>query len=104
MKAKIYQYTGIYLANKEELEYIQSKEFWKSFTKMATHKDNDMSPRDIQSLLIGMWQADRGYTRPMPRFYFNSFKKPRLFWKSLNWFATLYLVIKWDLQKLWRRK
>lgn len=63
LKAFIYQKTGIYLAHKEELEYITSKEFWKSFIKIVGHKKNDMSPRNAQGLLIGLWQAKNGFVR-----------------------------------------
>jgi hypothetical protein len=67
LKAKLYQVFGIYLASKEELEYIKSKEFWKSFRKILGSKKNDMSPQDIQGLLIGCWQAKHGFYRPMKR-------------------------------------
>lgn len=63
IKAFIYQKTGIYLADKQELEYITSKAFWKEFIKICTHKDNDMAPRDVQGLLIGMWQCKHGFYR-----------------------------------------
>lgn len=67
IKAKIYQWFGIYLANKEELEYIKSDEFWKEFKRIYKHKDNDMSFSDIQGLLIGMWQCNSKhlFARPM---------------------------------------
>ena len=63
IKSFIYRKTGVYLAHKEELEYITSKEFWKTFLKIAGHEENDMAPRDIQGLLIGMWQADHRFVR-----------------------------------------
>lgn len=67
LKSLIYKKTGIYLADKEELEYIKSKEFWKIFLKMAKNPKNDMGFRDIQGLLIGMWQANHGFCRPISR-------------------------------------
>lgn len=67
IKAFIYQKTGVYLAQKEELDYITSKDFWKRFWKIFLHKDNDMSGRDIQGLLIGLWQAKWGFTRVFRR-------------------------------------
>lgn len=63
IKAFIYQKTGIYLADKEELEYITSKAFWKEFIRIYTHKANDMGPRDVQGLLIGSWQCRHGFYR-----------------------------------------
>lgn len=65
LKAKIYYYTGIYLAHKEENEYLQSKEFWKSFAKLMNGKDKDFrNPQNAQGLLIGLWQAKHGLCRP----------------------------------------
>ncbi len=63
IKAFIYQKTGIYLAQREELKYITSKEFWKAFMKIAGKDSNDMRPRDIQGLLIGSWQCGYGFYR-----------------------------------------
>ena len=64
IKVKIYHYTGIYLFHKEELEYLTSKEFWKQFPKELTHM-KDMSPRDVQGLMIGLWQCKLDLARPM---------------------------------------
>ena len=65
IKALIYYYTGIYLAHKEENEYLQSKEFWKSFAKLMNGKDKDFrNPQNAQGLLIGLWQAKHGLCRP----------------------------------------
>ena len=65
LKAKIYWYTGIYLAHKEENEYLQSKEFWKGMAKLMNGKDSDFqNPRNAQGLLIGLWQAKHGLCRP----------------------------------------
>lgn len=64
IKAFIYQKTGIYLAHKEELEYITSKEFWKGFTKILKNsKKNDLSPQNMQGILIGLWQCKHGFYR-----------------------------------------
>lgn len=67
LKAKIYQWTGIYLAHLEENEYLQSKEFWKSFIKIIKNKKNDMSPSLVQGLLIGLWQSKHGFYREWKR-------------------------------------
>lgn len=63
LKAFIYQKTGIYLAHKEELEYISNKEFWMKFSKLISQKNWDMGLRDTQGLLIGLWQAKHGFYR-----------------------------------------
>ena len=101
LKGKFYQYTGIYLANKEENEYIQSKECWKSLMKMLSNKKNDMSPRDCQGLLIGMWQCKHGFHRPMS---FLRYKKPGFLFKPLAWCVNFFTTAKWDLQACLTRK
>lgn len=103
LKAKFYQYTGVYLANKEENDYLTSREFWKHFNKHKKHKDNDMSDYNIQRLMIGMWQADLGFHRPMTKF--RTFKRlpcARLY-NMLDWFACFYYTAKWDLESLWSK-
>lgn len=67
IKAWIYQKTGIYLAQKEELEYITSDSFWRRFRKIYMHKDNDMGMGNVQSLLIGSWQCEQGFYRAFRR-------------------------------------
>lgn len=64
IKGYIYCYTGIYLAKKEELEYVTSKEFWKQFDKFySKRKKHKLSSETIQSILIGLWQAKYKFYR-----------------------------------------
>ena len=67
LKSLIYRQTGIYLAHREELEYITSKECWQQFAKMYRNGDGSLLPRGIQGLLIGLWQVDHGFHRPYNR-------------------------------------
>lgn len=62
LKSKIYQGFGIYLAQKEELTYIKSEEFWRKFNEISSH-NTGMDKRDIQGLLVGSWQAQYGFCR-----------------------------------------
>lgn len=101
-KALVYKYTGVFLAHKEENEYLQSKEFWKSLIKLMNGKDKDFAnPRNAQGLLIGLWQAKHGFARPAS---FLKYRNPRAFWKVVCWFVDLYTVIKWDIQSCLRKK
>ncbi len=77
IKGFIYRHTGIFLAHKEELEYLQSDEYWFHMKKMSKHKDNEMTPRNVQGLLIGLWQCKHGFYRSMSRREWNSFDKKR---------------------------
>lgn len=60
LKSFIYRLTGIYLANKEELEYVTSKEFWRAFKKI---KDKTLSNQVKQGILIGLWQCEHKFYR-----------------------------------------
>lgn len=64
VKSLIYRYTGFYLANKEESDYLKSKECWSEISRIVSSEENDMSPRSIQGLLVGMWQCKHGFARP----------------------------------------
>lgn len=97
IKSFMYRYFGVFLANKEESEFLQSKEFWKSFLKIYKNSKNDMSPSQIQGLLIGLWESDHGFGRPMSKL---SYRKPKLLFNVLAWFDVLFTVIKWDIKFL----
>lgn len=94
IKAAIYRYTGIYLANSEELEYINSIEFWKDYKRVITHPENDLGPRGAFGLLIGSWQAEHGFCRPF------SFKENKI----AAWLDTSFRAIKWDLEEKYGKR
>ena len=62
IKAKIYQYTGIFLARKEEEEYLNSLEGLAAIKKAELDGYNN-------GLVIGLWQADHGFVTFMVRPY-----------------------------------
>ena len=64
-KSYIYRYTGIYLAHKEELEYLSDDKLWNDMELRLKAPDNDMSLANWVSVEIGMWQACHGFCRPM---------------------------------------
>ena len=99
LKSKIYKYTGIYLADREENDYLKSDEFWKRFIKIIKSKNNDIGPRNVQGILIGMWQAHNGFARP---YSFLRLRRPALLWRPIGWFCVLYKTIRWDLSSLRR--
>jgi len=97
IKGLIYRYLGIFFATKEEYDYVQSKEFWNSFIEIYESPENDMSPSQIQGLLIGSWECEFGFFRPMSRF---AFRNPRFFFSIIAWFHILFVMIKWDFKFL----
>lgn len=97
LKAKIYQYTGIYLAAKEELDYVTSRKFWKEFNKQINRPDNDMSHIDIQGLLIGSWQTRHGFYRIFDtKYYLKS--KNNWFYRIYRWCRIFLFTLKSDLR------
>jgi hypothetical protein len=101
LKSLFYKYTGIFLAHKEENEYIDSPEYWKQFAKYLNNsKLEDMSPRNVHGLMVGIWQCEHGFARPVS---FLRYKNPKFLFKTLGWFVDLYTVVKWDIQLVYRR-
>jgi hypothetical protein len=96
IKSRIYRYTGFFLANSEQLEYVTSEEFWKEFSKIAKHPKNDMSMYNIQGLLIGSWQAHHGFTRPWNYGFLRRFT-----WFGRLWPVRFFYYMKTNLQAIW---
>lgn len=63
IKAKIYQLTGIYLAEKEEMIYKNSPQFKVEADNILNYPEQDMSLQEIEGILIGSWQAKHGFHR-----------------------------------------
>jgi hypothetical protein len=92
IKAAIYRYTGIYLAHKEELEYVCSEDFWKRHSKLV-RSSNYVDSKNIQGLLIGMWQAKRGFYRPISDKRFSK----KIHVRMTSYFESCYKAIRMDL-------
>jgi hypothetical protein len=100
LKARIFWYFGIFLADREENDYLQSKEFWESFFKIYSDPDNDMDVQDIQGLLLGLWEANYGFARPMSVL---RCKHPRVIFSVIAWFVDFFTVIKCDIRDFTRK-
>ena len=98
IKAIIYRYLGVFLAEKEEAEYIKSKDFWKEFDKISSHPENDIPSIGIQRILIGSWQANHGFYRPISKYWL---KRSR-FWRVVDWLIVCFTVLKWDIKDLYK--
>ena len=66
LKSFVYRLTGIFLASKEQLEYIESDQYWESFNSLLRQEgtQHEYYPQFIHGILVGTWQADHGFTRP----------------------------------------
>lgn len=64
IKALIYDWTGIYLAHREENDYCDSEAYWKQYNEtMSAYSDDPISPRALHGLLVGSWQAKHRFVR-----------------------------------------
>jgi hypothetical protein len=107
LKSHIYRYTGIYLAHKEENEYLQSKDFWNEFHKMKNHPKNDMDDENIQGLLVGLWQCGKNhnFTRPMVMWHWSFRFKYPLLYPVAKFFADIHAglkALKCDIESLFK--
>ena len=100
IKSIIYRYTNVYLAYKEENEYLTSKDFWVRHTEIMNDKDNDLDPMDAQGSLIGTWQANHNFATPCTPYSF----KRGVISKIINRAIIIYTNLKWDIQSLFRKK
>lgn len=99
LKALIYRYLGIYLAQKEEDVFVLGELFRRGFTKLGSQSQKNYNSEIIRSILVGTWQADNGFARPISKFWY---KKGAL-WVFINWITTFLLVLKFDLYTLMRK-
>ncbi|NBO99736.1 MAG: hypothetical protein EBU90_06370 [Proteobacteria bacterium] len=99
LKSYIYKYTGIYLAHKEENEFLTSDEFWSQLKSIFKNNKSDCfysNPKNVQGLLVGMWQAKNGFSR-----FYNPFMlKTGFINKTINLFYAPLVTLKWDLKNL----
>jgi len=104
LKSKVYRYTGVYLADKEEQEFMQTlgaqRDVERIFTKAL---EWGIESRDeAEGIVIGSWQCEHGFTRPVvTAFNFGvDCSRPE---KVLHWFMVLYSAVSWDFARVWWR-
>ena len=93
IKSIIYRYTNVYLAYREENEYLTSKDFWVRHIEIMNDKDNDLDPMDAQGLLIGIWQANHNFATPCTSYSFKRGFIPKI----INRAIIIYKNLKWDI-------
>lgn len=94
-KAAIYRYTGLYLAEHERNEYINSPECKQYVTRMLSHPENDLTLDNANGLATGLWECDNGFARPI---CFLRYNRPAIVFKPIGWVMELYTVLRWDIQ------
>lgn len=100
LKSIIYRYTGIYLAHKEENDYLTSEQFWIDHQLTVKHNDWNMGDCDAQGLLIGTWQSRNKLYRPWSGYRVYR----RSLWNLVDWFVCFYITARNDLYSLFRSK
>lgn len=88
LKAKVYQYTAIFLAQRELNLYTNSEIFNDEVRRMISYNDGlpVYDTEETKNLLISSWEAHYGFYRRM--------SKHR---GIVGWFHVLYLQLKDDL-------
>ena len=97
LKAKIYQYTTIYLASQEEQDYLRSDEAKTYINKLVSNPENEMDEDDARDLTIGMWQGYYGFCRPMSSL---RLKLPLWFFRPLATIHESFIMLKWDIKEI----
>lgn len=98
IKAKIYQYFGIYLASKEETKFLWSAE---GVDKIVTVSRSLRDPSRALQIVRGYWLSENGFVRQETLSFLN--KKPWLFWETMRRLIGVYDALKKDLRKiLWK--
>jgi len=92
LKSVFYRYTGIFLANSEQLDYIDSDAYWKEFRETSVLFD-DMDDRQVHGLLIGSWQCHHKFYRP---YSFLRHKRPSFFWVPVSNMVSFFTVVRRD--------
>lgn len=95
LKAKIYQYTTIYLATQEEKAYLRSDEAKTYINKLVSNPENEMDEDDARGVTVGMWQGHYGFYRPMSSL---RFKLPLWFFRPLATIHESFIMLKWDIK------
>lgn len=101
-KAKLYRYTGWYTAKKEEAEYMQTLGAQRDVERIfARAEDWDIDSRSqAEGIVLGSWQADHGFTRPVV-LYLGAGIEGGVLLKLAHWVVVLYILLKFDLYSAW---
>lgn len=102
-KSVVYRYTGVFLAYKEQCDYVESEEFWDEFKKFTEANQDDeciSDPRVASGILIGCWQAEHGFCRGI---WFKSFRSQNPFYLLVGWIVLFYRALAWDVASLSRK-
>jgi hypothetical protein len=99
LKAVIYRWTGIFLAKREEAEYLQRSDTQAKILEWSADLKMDMSYEDAVGLAKGLWHMRHGFHRPLS---FLVFREPSWFWAPVARVHELSMLIRWKLQDVWK--
>lgn len=68
MKARVYRYTGIYLAEKDEERYVKSQQYWNDYKNIKITYKRMYTPNEYKELLLNAWNFDNGFIRPLTKY------------------------------------
>lgn len=85
VKAKIYQYTGVFLASKEREAYVNSDAYRDEFRRMIGYDDYGpkYTAEQCKDILVGAWEGHYGFhsyvsIKPWP------FSRLEIMWKQFK--------------------
>lgn len=88
IKAKIYQLTGIFLAQKEQDEYKNTPAFKIEADNILNYPEQDMNLEEIEGILIDSWQAEHGFHRRFVTRYPFGIKHK---WRGRKWLESIVI-------------
>lgn len=97
LKAKIYQYTGIYLVKKEESEYMASEQAKLDMKELLA--GTGYSKILGKGLTVALWQGKNGFASIHTGIWVPSHKPwyKIAYYATLNRIKTIYLQLKMDI-------
>jgi len=102
LKAKIYQYTGLYLAEAEERAHLELPTTKLQIFKIhGSETWEEPSLDDSKNIAIGLWQMKHGFHRPIS---FLKFDYPNKFGRTAAWVAEFWQVLCYDIRSLYERR
>ena len=101
-KSRIYRYTGIYLASKEEQAHLELPTTKLQIFKIhGSETWGEPSLDDAKGIATGLWQVEHGFYRPI---CFLKYEYPNFVGKTIAWLVELYFAIRNDIRGHYGRR
>lgn len=68
LKARLYRYTGVYIAEKDEKKYLLSQNYWKDYKQIRSEYKKLYTPDEYKEILLNAWNYNNGFVRPLTKY------------------------------------